>query len=134
METKNRAKAGKKTADVFVAALKPVPQDAEKWDVEFGDGSHAVDEFAYTSAPNAGLARTAALRLVKKMLAEDETLLIDHIEVSIVEWVPTSFEDLPEYGGEVILDAEPETRSRQYGQWKEDSRTIEWGEPERHTE
>lgn len=130
LETKNRRFAGRKTADVFVAALKPVPDDAEQWDVEFGDGTHAIDVYGNRNAPNAGLARAAGLRLVKQMLAEDETLLIDHIEVTTYDWVATSFEDLPQYGGQTILDAEKESRTKQYGRWDEQAKTITWSEPE----
>lgn len=127
LQTKTRHLAGKTTAEVGVFAEKPVPADAERWDIEYGDGSHAVDVIESRKAPNAGLARAMALKLIRAMKREHgEDLYISQVEVRTYEWVPTEFED-PWSGHQTVLDADSEQRTSQYGSYDESASAVTWG-------
>lgn len=126
-ETVDRHRAGKRTAYVTVAWTTPVDAHATHWDVEYGDGTRAVDHAEGRRCPNAGMARGWAARRWRQIPLEHPGARLDHVRVIVERWDADEFED-DRYG--TILDAEAITETEQFGSEGDAAGVIDWAEPE----
>lgn len=125
-ETKDRHRVGKRTAWASIGWGVPVPDDAERWDVEYGDGTKAVDDTDGRRCPNAAMARGWAAKRAQQVPIEHPGARVHYLCVTVERWDADDIDD-DVYG--TILDAVCVTESEQYG-YLDDDDTIDWAEPE----
>lgn len=126
-ETVDRHRVGKRTAYVSIAWTTPVAEDATHWDVEYADGTRAVDHAEGRRCPNAAMARGHAAKRWRQIPLEHPGARLDHARVIVERWDADEFED-DRYG--LILGAEAITETEQFGSESADGSSIDWDDPE----